>query len=363
MKFVDEAWIKVIAGDGGSGCVSFRREKYIPRGGPDGGDGGDGGSVYLIADHGLNMLLDFRQQRRYAAECGQNGMGRNSSGRKGADVAIAVPVGTVAKDRHTDEIIADLVRPGQRICVARGGFHGLGNTRFKSSVNRAPRKATPGTRGEMRELQLELRLLADVGLIGFPNAGKSTLIRAVSAAKPKVADYPFTTLQPSLGVVRAAGGQTFVMADIPGLIRGAADGAGLGIRFLKHVARTRLLLHLVDIAPAASEPTPEAACKALIGELAQYDQALMRYERWLVLTKCDLLDHDARQARRAALLHDTGWQGPVYEVSAITGAGLAPLMQAVAHHLAAQPSAPADAPADDDSAERAPPPVYDPLSR
>lgn len=337
MKFVDEAWIKVIAGDGGNGCVSFRREKYIPRGGPDGGDGGDGGSVYLVADRGLNTLVDFRHRRRYAAERGQNGMGRNSSGRNGADVAIPVPVGTLAKDLDTDEVIADLVRPGQRICVAQGGFHGLGNTRFKSSINRAPRKATSGTPGEMRDLQLELRLLADVGLIGLPNAGKSTLIRAVSAAKPKVADYPFTTLQPSLGVVHAPGNQPFVVADIPGLIRGAAGGAGLGIRFLKHVARTRLLLHLVDIAPAASDPTPEAAFQALIGELAQYDEALMRYERWLVLTKCDVLDHPARQQQRAALLQATGWQGPVYEVSAVTHAGLAPLIQAAARYLATHP--------------------------
>ncbi|MCC6595338.1 MAG: GTPase ObgE, partial [Rhodanobacteraceae bacterium] len=285
MKFVDEAIIHVHAGNGGNGCVGFRREKFIPFGGPDGGDGGAGGNVWLLADEGLNTLVDFRHQRVFRAQRGENGMGRQMAGKAGADAVIRVPVGTVVINTATDEQIGDLTAHGQRLLVAQGGQGGLGNMHFKSSVNRAPRKATPGSPGDERELKLELKVLADVGLLGFPNAGKSTLIRAVSAATPKVADYPFTTLQPHLGVVRIGTDQSFVIADIPGLIEGAADGAGLGIQFLKHVARTRLLLHVVDMAPLDGVTDPVAEIRAIEKELKSYDASLLRRPRWLVLNK------------------------------------------------------------------------------
>ncbi len=321
MKFVDEASIRVEAGDGGNGCVSFRREKYIPKGGPDGGDGGDGGSVYLVADEGLNTLVDFRSQRIFRAERGHNGMGRERTGRSGADLEVRVPVGTRVSDADTEEPMGDLVAHGERLAVALGGRRGLGNVNFKSSTNRAPRKATPGTPGERRHLHLELVVLADVGLLGMPNAGKSSLIARVSHARPKVADYPFTTLYPNLGVVRIEDDRSFVIADIPGLIEGAAEGAGLGTHFLKHLARTRLLLHLVDIAPMDESVDPFQQVQKVAEELRKFGGGLAEKERWLVLNKIDLLDLAEYQARRDRLVVALGWSGPVYGVSAVTGAG------------------------------------------
>ena len=318
MKFVDEAEIRVEAGDGGNGCVSFRREKYIPRGGPDGGDGGDGGDVWLLADENLNTLIDYRFERFHRAERGQNGKSSNCTGKRGQDLTVKVPIGTRARDLETDEIIGDLTQHGQKLLVAKGGFHGLGNTRFKSSTNRAPRQKTNGTPGEIRNLQLELLLLADVGLVGMPNAGKSTFIRSVSAAKPKVADYPFTTLVPNLGVVRTAAHQSFVIADIPGLIEGAAEGAGLGIQFLKHLERCGLLLHLVDLAPMdGGDPAQQAI--TIVEELAKYSEALADKPRWLVLNKTDLLSEDDIQERTAAVVAALDWQGPIYQISALQG--------------------------------------------
>lgn len=316
MKFVDEAIIKVQAGDGGNGCISFRREKFIPFGGPDGGDGGTGGSVWLIADEGLNTLIDFRHQRSFKAQRGQNGMGSDMYGKGGEDNTIRVPVGTVVTNVDTDEIIGDLTAHGQRLLVAQGGKGGLGNIHFKTSVNRAPRKSTPGTPGEVRELKLELKLLADVGLLGFPNAGKSTFIRAVSAATPRVADYPFTTLHPNLGVVSLGTDQSFVIADIPGLIEGAAEGAGLGIQFLRHLARTRLLLHLVDIAPIDGSDVVEQV-HAIEQELEKFDPELMQRPRWLVLNKEDVLPEDERQAVAEDIIKRLGWTQPWFLVSAI----------------------------------------------
>lgn len=321
MKFVDETTIHVEAGKGGNGCLSFRREKFIPFGGPDGGDGGDGGSVYLVADVALNTLVDFRFQRNFRAESGKQGRGANCTGAKGEDLELRVPVGTTVVDVDTEETLADLTEVGQRVKVAQGGFHGLGNTRFKSSVNRSPRQTTPGSEGEVRTLRLELKLLADVGLLGLPNAGKSTLIRSISSAKPKVADYPFTTLVPNLGVVRVQAHRSFVVADIPGLIEGAAEGAGLGIRFLKHLTRTRLLLHLVDMAPY-DEVTPEQAAKAIIAELEKFSPTLAQRERWLVLNKLDLIDESERQEVCDRLIAALSWTGPVYQVAAINGEGL-----------------------------------------
>lgn len=321
MKFVDETTIHVEAGKGGNGCLSFRREKFIPFGGPDGGDGGDGGSVFLVADSALNTLVDFRFQRNFRAESGKQGRGANCTGAKGEDLELRVPIGTTVVDVDTEETLADLTEPGQRVKVAQGGFHGLGNTRFKSSVNRSPRQTTPGSEGETRTLRLELKLLADVGLLGLPNAGKSTLIRSISSAKPKVADYPFTTLVPNLGVVRVQAHRSFVVADIPGLIEGAAEGAGLGIRFLKHLTRTRLLLHLVDMAPF-DEVTPEQAAKAIIAELEKFSPTLAQRERWLVLNKLDLIDESERQDVCDRLVKALNWQGPVYQVAAINGEGL-----------------------------------------
>jgi GTP-binding protein len=336
MKFVDEATIRVQAGNGGHGCLSFRREKYVERGGPDGGDGGDGGSVYLLADASMNTLADFRVARKFRAESGQGGAGRNMTGRSGKDLDVHVPCGTVVRDIDTGEVLADLTEDGQRQMVAEGGKGGLGNTRFKSSVNRAPRKTTKGTPGEARHLALELKVLADVGLLGLPNAGKSTLISAMSAARPKVADYPFTTLHPNLGVVRVGRLQSFVMADIPGLIEGAADGAGLGIRFLKHLQRTGLLLQVVDIAPLDEREKPEEAVRTLESELRRFSAALADKPRWLVINKTDLLSPDELAARREALIDALDWQGPVFEVSAATGQGTEALAQAVMRELERQ---------------------------
>jgi len=325
MKFVDEAEITVHAGNGGSGCVSFRREKFIPLGGPDGGNGGDGGSVWLVADEGLNTLIDFRHERTFRAQRGQNGMGRQMAGKAGDDAVIRVPVGTAVINVATDELIGDLTTHGQRLKVAEGGHGGAGNVNFKSSVNRSPRKATPGTEGDVRELRLELKVLADVGLLGFPNAGKSTFIRAVSAATPRVADYPFTTLQPHLGVVRIGTDQSFVIADIPGLIEGAADGAGLGIQFLKHVSRTRLLLHLVDMAPMVDDVDPVEQVRAIEEELGKFDAELLSRPRWLVFNKADLLPAEEREKAAKAFVRKLKWKQPWFVVSAIAREGTWPV--------------------------------------
>lgn len=335
MKFVDEATIKVLAGSGGHGCLSFRREKFVAKGGPDGGDGGAGGSVFLVAHDGMNTLADFRVARKFRAESGAPGAGKNMTGKSGSDLDVSVPCGTVVHDVDTGELIADLTAPGQRVRVAQGGRGGLGNTRFKSSTNRAPRRTTQGTPGEARQLMLELKLLADVGLVGMPNAGKSTLIRAMSAAKPKVADYPFTTLHPNLGVVAVGPLQSFVMADIPGLIEGAAEGAGLGIQFLKHLQRTRLLLHLVDIAPLDDAVEPAQEFKAIEDELAKFSPDLVDKPRWLVINKMDLVLAEEHAAVRTGLLEKLHWQGPVFEVSAITGEGTREVGQAVMRELEA----------------------------
>ncbi|MBT8103443.1 MAG: GTPase ObgE [Gammaproteobacteria bacterium] len=333
MKFVDEATIRVLAGNGGHGCLSFRREKYVERGGPDGGDGGHGGSVYLVADASLNTLADFRVARKFKAEVGQGGSGRNKTGRSGDDLEVMVPRGTVVHDVDTGELICDLTDPGQRQKVAEGGRGGLGNTRFKSSVNRAPRKTTNGTPGEARHLRLELKVLADVGLLGMPNAGKSTLITAMSEAKPRIADYPFTTLHPNLGVVRVGQLQSFVMADIPGLIEGASEGAGLGIQFLKHLQRTRLLLHLVDIAPIDPDVEPAKEVEAIANELVNFSAELAEKPRWLVINKIDLLSDEDLPVARDLLLEELKWSGPVFEVSAATGKGTDALGQAVMQQL------------------------------
>lgn len=315
MKFVDEAEIRVEAGDGGNGVIGFRREKYIPRGGPDGGDGGDGGSVFLVADENLNTLIDYRFERFHRAERGKNGQGADRTGRAGEDLDVKVPVGTRATDIDTGEVLGDLLSHGQRLKVAQGGFHGLGNARFKSSTNRAPRQKSDGTPGEIRRLLLELMLLADVGLLGLPNAGKSTFIRSVSAAKPKVADYPFTTLVPNLGVVRQDSQRSFVIADIPGLIEGAADGAGLGIQFLKHLERCRVLLHLIDLMPAdLSDPVDNA--KAIIGELVKYSPKLADKPRWIVFNKIDLMLEEEADELCQKILTALDWQGESFAISA-----------------------------------------------
>lgn len=321
MRFVDEAIIKVDAGRGGNGCLSFRREKFIPRGGPDGGDGGDGGSVYFQANTDLNTLVDFRYKRHFKAENGQHGMGGNCTGKKGEDLVIQVPVGTIVFDVDTNELLADVKDPDELVLIAQGGFHGLGNTRYKSSVNRSPRQTTQGSLGASCHLRLELRVLADVGLLGLPNAGKSTLIRAVSSSKAKVADYPFTTLHPGLGVVRVSSHKSFVMADIPGLIEGAALGAGLGHRFLKHLSRTCVLLHVIDVCPLDGSSPVESA-KAIIHELEQYDPELLHKPRWLVLNKVDMLPDDAsREACIQAIVSGLHWTGKVFCISALTGEG------------------------------------------
>lgn len=332
MKFVDEAPIIVKAGDGGRGCLSFRREKYIPKGGPDGGDGGDGGSVILRAEVDLNTLVDYRYQRHYRAQNGESGRGRNCRGKSGDDLVLGVPVGTTVIDTDNDEVLGDLTTPGQELIVAKGGFHGLGNARYKSSTNRAPRQTSPGTEGELRNLRLELKLLADVGLLGLPNAGKSTLIRSVSAATPKVADYPFTTLVPNLGVVTLQKYRSFVIADVPGLVEGASEGAGLGIRFLKHLTRTRFLLHMVDMLPSdGSDPLENAL--TIQSELSSFSPTLAQRPRWLVLNKMDLLPEETRQAVCQKLIDDLQWQGPVFFVSALTKEGTDKLCHAICDYL------------------------------
>jgi GTP-binding protein len=332
MKFIDEAVVKIEAGKGGKGCLSFRREKYIPFGGPDGGDGGDGGSVIMQADEGINTMIDFRYTRFYKAKSGQSGRGANCTGAAGDDLILRVPVGTSIIDDDTSEILGDLTKVGQQITVARGGFHGLGNARYKSSTNRAPRQTSTGTPGEMRNLRLELKLLADVGLLGLPNAGKSTFISSVSAARPKIADYPFTTISPSLGVVKVAGHQSFVVADIPGLIAGASEGAGLGIRFLKHLTRNRLLLHLVDIQPIDGSD-PAQAVIDIAQELENFSPTLAKRPRWLVINKMDLLLPDECDEAVAQLLEKLSWNGPVYIVSAVTGQGTEPLCRDIMTHI------------------------------
>ncbi|MBL8484513.1 MAG: GTPase ObgE [Rhodocyclaceae bacterium] len=348
MKFFDEAKIEVIAGDGGDGAVAFRREKYVPRGGPSGGDGGHGGSIYALADHNLNTLIEYRYQRIFRAERGENGRGKDCYGKGGEDLELRVPVGTVIRDLASGETLADLDHDGARAMIAEGGRGGLGNLHFKSSVNRAPRQSTPGTPGVRRELHLELKVLADVGLLGMPNAGKSTFIRAVSAARPKVADYPFTTLQPNLGVVRVDTNRSFVLADIPGLIEGAAEGAGLGHQFLRHLGRTRLLLHLVDIAPLAADADPVRDAHAIIDELRKYDEDLYRKPRWLVLNKIDLLAEEDRQARIEQFLAAYGPVDQVFAVAAINGTGCPPLCYRIMDFLDQHMRQPAIQPEQDD---------------
>jgi GTP-binding protein len=328
MKFVDEAEITVEAGKGGNGCLSFYRAKFIERGGPDGGNGGDGGSVFLVADNSLNTLVDFRYQPRYRAKDGHKGMNQNQTGAGGDDLVIRVPVGTSVYEADTQELLGDLVDPGQRLLVAQGGRHGLGNACFKSSVNRSPQKTTNGQPGEFRRLQLQLKVVADVGLLGLPNAGKSSLITAVSSARPKVADYPFTTLVPNLGVVRVGDESSFVMADIPGLIEGASEGAGLGIRFLKHLARTRVLLHLVDVAPPDGSDPAEAA-QVIISELEQFSPVLASRERWLVLNKMDLLPADEHEAMIDHVRDALGWEGRLFAISAAQRDGTRELCEAL----------------------------------
>lgn len=329
MKFIDEAKIQVAAGKGGDGCLSFRREKFIPLGGPDGGDGGDGGSVFLVGDSMLNTLIDFRYKRKFIAQNGRSGQGANCTGRSAEDLIIRVPLGTLVYDEDTQELLGDITDQDQLLKVAQGGFHGLGNTRFKSSINRAPRKTSKGSPGELRHLKLELKILADVGLVGLPNAGKSTLIRAVSAAKPKVADYPFTTLEPHLGVVRVESDRSFVMADIPGLIEGAAEGAGLGIQFLKHVMRTKLLLHIVDIMPV-DESDPVANFKKITKELKKFNPEIAKKPCWLILNKIDLLPEDEREKTCQEIIKKLKWKKPVFFISAINKIGTQELIYQIA---------------------------------
>ncbi len=333
MKFVDEASIRVEAGNGGNGALSFRREKFIPRGGPDGGDGGAGGSVYFIGREGLNTLADFRHTRVFRAEHGTKGGGRNCTGKSGNDLAIPVPLGTRVMDAEADELIGEITRDGQMLLVAQGGKGGLGNTRFKSSTNRTPRRTTPGQPGERRELELELQVLADVGLLGLPNAGKSTFLRAVSDARPKVADYPFTTLHPHLGVVRIEENRSFVAADIPGLIEGAAEGAGLGHQFLRHLSRTRVLLHLVDMAPPEPDADPAAGVRAIEAELKKFSPALAKRERWLLLNKMDLFPEKERATQARRLVNKLKWKGPVYRISAVNREGCRELVMELMQRL------------------------------
>ncbi len=331
MKFIDEATIKVYAGDGGNGVATFRREKYEPMGGPSGGDGGKGGSIYAIADRNINTLVDYRYTRTFRAQRGENGRGAECYGAKGEDMILRVPVGTVISDKATGHMIVDLAEHGQKVLLAKGGNNGLGNVHFKSSINRAPRQCTKGEPGEEFELYMELKVLADVGLLGMPNAGKSTFIRSVSAAKPKVADYPFTTLHPNLGVVRVDANRSFVIADVPGLIEGAAEGAGLGHQFLRHLSRTSLLLHLVDIAPFDEATDPVAEARAIVNELRKYDEELYNKPRWLVLNKIDMVQ-DAKQAV-ADFVKAYGWEGRVFAISAISGIGCKELTYAIMEHL------------------------------
>jgi GTP-binding protein len=336
MKFVDEAFIDIAAGDGGNGCVSFRHEKYKEFGGPNGGDGGRGGHVYAVADVALNTLVDFRFSRRHEARRGQHGMGSDMFGAAGDDITLRMPVGTIIADAETGEVLHELLVPNELVMIAKGGDGGFGNMRFKSAINRAPRQKTPGHPGERRSLKLELKVLADVGLLGMPNAGKSTLISAISNARPKIADYPFTTLHPNLGVVRVGPSQSFVVADVPGLIEGASEGAGLGLQFLRHLQRTRLLLHLVDLAPFDDSVDPAAQAKAIVAELKKYDAELYNKPRWLVLNKLDMVPADERVARVKDFLKRYKFKGPVFEISALTREGCEPLVQAIYQHVKAQ---------------------------
>lgn len=333
MKFVDEATIDVVAGNGGAGCMSFRREKFIPFGGPNGGDGGRGGSVFAVGDLNLNTLIDYRYARRHEARNGEAGRGSDQFGAAADDIVLRMPVGTIIKDAETDDVIAELLVPDEKVLLVKGGDGGFGNMHFKTSTNRAPRQKTPGWPGEQRKLKLELRVLADVGLLGMPNAGKSTLIAAISNARPKIADYPFTTLHPNLGVVRVGPEQSFVVADIPGLIEGASEGAGLGHLFLRHLQRTHLLLHLVDFAPFDDSVDPVAQAKAIVAELKKYDQSLHDKPRWLVLNKLDMVPEDERAARVKDFIKRFKWKGPVFEISALTREGCEPLIRAIYEHV------------------------------
>ncbi len=367
MKFVDEVTIDVAAGSGGNGCMSFRREKFIPFGGPNGGDGGRGGHVYAVADRNLNTLVDYRYSRRHEARNGEHGRGSDQFGAAADDVVLRMPVGTIITDAETGSPVAELLAPGERVMLAKGGDGGFGNLHFKTSTNRAPRQKTPGWPGEAKKLRLELRVLADVGLLGMPNAGKSTLIAAISNARPKIADYPFTTLHPNLGVVRVGPEQSFVVADVPGLIEGAAEGAGLGHRFLRHLQRTRLLLHLVDLAPFDGSD-PVAHAKAIVAELKKYDEELYAKPRWLVLNKLDMVPAEERAARVKDFVKRYKWKGPVFEISALTREGCEPLVQAIWQHVAsyqthiAEPDPRFDEP-DDDAAEGYAPAADDPRFR
>ena len=334
MKFVDEATIDVVAGNGGNGCMSFRREKFIPFGGPNGGDGGRGGSIYAIGDRNLNTLIDFRYARRHEARNGENGRGSDQYGAAADDILLRMPVGTIIRDAETGEMIAELLNPDRPVLVAKGGDGGSGNLHFKSSTNRAPRQKTPGWPGEHRKLKLELRVLADVGLLGMPNAGKSTLIAAISNARPKVADYPFTTLHPNLGVVRVAAEQSFVVADIPGLIEGAAEGAGLGHQFLRHLQRTHLLLHVIDFAPFDESVDPVVQARAIVAELKKYDASLHAKQRWVVLNKLDMIPHELREARVKDFIRRFRWKAPIFQISALTHEGCEPLVRAAYQYVA-----------------------------
>jgi len=336
MKFVDEAYIDIAAGDGGNGCVSFRHEKYKEFGGPNGGDGGRGGHVFAVADPNLNTLVDFRFSRRHEANRGQHGMGSDMFGAMGDDVTLKMPVGTIITDAETGEVLYELLQPGEVLMIAKGGDGGFGNMRFKSAINRAPRQKTPGWPGEKKELKLELKVLADVGLLGMPNAGKSTLIAAISNARPKIADYPFTTLHPNLGVVRVGPEQSFVVADVPGLIEGASDGAGLGHLFLRHLQRTRLLLHMIDFAPFDETVDPVAQAKAIVGELKKYDKALYDKPRWLVLNKLDMVPVEEREAQVKDFIKRFKYKGPVFEISALTREGCETLIKTIFQHIKAQ---------------------------
>jgi GTP-binding protein len=336
MKFVDEAYIDIAAGDGGNGCVSFRHEKYKEFGGPNGGDGGRGGHVFAVADPNLNTLVDFRYSRRHEAKRGQHGMGSDMFGAMGDDVTLKMPVGTIITDAETGEVLYELLQPGEVLMIAKGGDGGFGNMRFKSAINRAPRQKTPGWPGEKKELKLELKVLADVGLLGMPNAGKSTLIAAISNARPKIADYPITTLHPNLGVVRVGPEQSFVVADVPGLIEGASDGAGLGHLFLRHLQRTRLLLHMIDFAPFDETVDPVAQAKAIVGELKKYDKALYDKPRWLVLNKLDMVPVEEREARVKDFIKRFKYKGPVFEISALTREGCETLIKTIFQHIKAQ---------------------------
>jgi GTP-binding protein len=333
VKFVDEATIEVVAGNGGNGCMSFRREKFIPFGGPNGGDGGRGGSVFAVGDRNLNTLIDFRYARRHVARNGENGRGSDQFGAAADDIVLRMPIGTIIKDFDSDDVIAELLVPDEKVLIAKGGDGGFGNLHFKSSTNRAPRQKTPGWPGESRKLRLELRVLADVGLLGMPNAGKSTLIAAISNARPKIADYPFTTLHPNLGVVRVAAEQSFVVADIPGLIEGAAEGAGLGHQFLRHLQRTKLLLHVVDLAPFDESVDPVAQARVIVAELKKYDAGLFRKPRWLVLNKLDMVPDSEREVRVKEFVRRFRWKGPVFEISALTRQGCDTLVRAAYEHV------------------------------